>query len=303
MPKSSKTMSRGMRTRRAVLGDAYVDAREKAKTAFDADFQAFITEGAWGSVWSRPGLTRRERSLITLALLAAGGHYEELATHLRATRNTGASAADVKEALFHVAVYAERPGRQQRCLPRRQGSLGQGGEDMEREIGAGAGLGVAPATALAGLQVDRLAAPQQLLVKIAHSLVRADRPGIWRPGAGRTRPRPLAQRPAQRPAGSASASLVTGRVLDEAGRPVPDALIEIWQANAAGRYVHLIDQHDAPLDPNFVGAGRCLTDADGGYEFLTVKPGAYSWRNHPNAWRPAHIYFLGVRLRRSRRGW
>jgi protocatechuate 3,4-dioxygenase, beta subunit len=84
---------------------------------------------------------------------------------------------------------------------------------------------------------------------------------------------------------------VTGRVLDEAGRPVPDTLIEIWQANAAGRYIHLRDQHPAPLDPNFSGAGRAVTDAQGRYKFTTVKPGAYPWRNHHNAWRPAHIHF------------
>jgi protocatechuate 3,4-dioxygenase beta subunit len=85
--------------------------------------------------------------------------------------------------------------------------------------------------------------------------------------------------------------IVTGRVLDERGRPVRNALIEVWQANAAGRYVHKVDQHDAPLDPNFLGAGRCLTDNDGRYRFLTVKPGAYPWGNHPNAWRPNHIHF------------
>lgn len=85
--------------------------------------------------------------------------------------------------------------------------------------------------------------------------------------------------------------IVTGRVLDESGRPVPDTLLEIWQANAAGRYIHVRDQHPAPLDPNFSGAGRVVTDRDGLYRFVTVKPGAYPWRNHPNAWRPAHIHF------------
>ncbi len=85
--------------------------------------------------------------------------------------------------------------------------------------------------------------------------------------------------------------LVTGRVLDEAGRPLPDSLIEIWQANAAGRYVHEADQHNAPLDPNFFGAGRCVSDAEGRYRFHSVKPGAYPWANHPNAWRPSHIHF------------
>jgi protocatechuate 3,4-dioxygenase beta subunit len=85
--------------------------------------------------------------------------------------------------------------------------------------------------------------------------------------------------------------IVTGRVLDSGGRPVPDTLVEIWQTNAAGRYIHLRDQHPAPLDPNFTGAGRCLTDSAGRYEFVTIKPGAYPWRNHQNAWRPAHIHF------------
>jgi protocatechuate 3,4-dioxygenase, beta subunit len=85
--------------------------------------------------------------------------------------------------------------------------------------------------------------------------------------------------------------IVTGRVLDENNRPVPNTLIEIWQANACGRYIHKIDQHDAPLDPNFAGAGRCLTDQNGQYRFTTIRPGAYPWRNHDNAWRPAHIHF------------
>jgi len=80
--------------------------------------------------------------------------------------------------------------------------------------------------------------------------------------------------------------VVTGRVLDENGRPVPDALIEIWQANAAGRYIHKVDQHDAPIDPNFFGGGRCVTDGEGRYRFYTVRPGAYPWGNHHNAWRP-----------------
>lgn len=85
--------------------------------------------------------------------------------------------------------------------------------------------------------------------------------------------------------------IVHGRVLDENGRPVPDTLVEIWQANSCGRYVHVVDQHPAPLDPNFTGAGRTATDKDGYYRFVSVKPGAYPWGNHPNAWRPAHIHF------------
>jgi protocatechuate 3,4-dioxygenase beta subunit len=85
--------------------------------------------------------------------------------------------------------------------------------------------------------------------------------------------------------------LVAGKLVDEAGRPQPNMLVEVWQANAAGRYVHKTDQHNAPLDPNFFGGGRCVTDAQGNYRFYTVKPGAYPWGNHPNAWRPNHIHF------------
>jgi protocatechuate 3,4-dioxygenase, beta subunit len=96
--------------------------------------------------------------------------------------------------------------------------------------------------------------------------------------------------------------IVTGRVLDSDGARVRDTLVEVWQANAAGRYVDPPDDHPAPLDPNFTGAGRCLTDAEGRYRFTTIKPGAYPWANHPNAWRPSHIHFsvfgpdLGSRL-------
>jgi len=85
--------------------------------------------------------------------------------------------------------------------------------------------------------------------------------------------------------------IVRGRVLDEYGAPVQHTLVEVWQCNAAGRYIHRHDQWPGPLDPNFLGIGRCMTDADGAYRFLTIRPGAYPWKNHPNAWRPAHIHF------------
>jgi protocatechuate 3,4-dioxygenase, beta subunit len=85
--------------------------------------------------------------------------------------------------------------------------------------------------------------------------------------------------------------ILTGRVMDSSGRPLANTLVEVWQANAAGRYVDPVDDHAAPLDPNFTGAGRCITDGGGVYRFVTVKPGAYPWRNHANAWRPAHVHF------------
>jgi 4-carboxymuconolactone decarboxylase len=105
----SPRYDRGMQVRREVLGAAHVEGAEAATTGLDSDFQTFITETAWGSVWSRPGLDRRTRSLITVAILASLGRREELDMHLRATLNTGASPDDIAEALFHVAVYAGIP--------------------------------------------------------------------------------------------------------------------------------------------------------------------------------------------------
>jgi 4-carboxymuconolactone decarboxylase len=105
----SERFAQGMLTRRAVLGNSHVDSAEKNKTAFDEPFQALITEAAWGHVWSRPDWTKRERSIVTIALLAALGHHEEVAMHVRATANTGATPEDLREALLHVAIYAGVP--------------------------------------------------------------------------------------------------------------------------------------------------------------------------------------------------
>jgi 4-carboxymuconolactone decarboxylase len=99
----------GMATRRAVLGDSHVDRAEAAKTGFDAPFQDLITEAAWGHVWSRPDWSSRERSIVTIALLAALGHYEEMALHIRATTRTGATEEDIREVMLHVAIYAGVP--------------------------------------------------------------------------------------------------------------------------------------------------------------------------------------------------
>jgi 4-carboxymuconolactone decarboxylase len=105
----SDRFQQGMATRRTVLGDAHVDRAEAGKTTFDEPFQALITEAAWGHVWSRPDWTKRERSIVTLALLAALGHHEEVAMHVRATANTGATPEDLREAMLHVAIYAGVP--------------------------------------------------------------------------------------------------------------------------------------------------------------------------------------------------
>ena len=124
-------------------------------------------------------------------------------------------------------------------------------------------------------EATRLRAPERPLTILPHTLTE-----ITGPAYGHNKGEPLGER-----------IIVKGRVLDGDGRPVRGSLIEIWQANAAGRYIHQGDRHPAPLDPNFNGAGRCLTDDEGSYRFITVKPGAYPWGNHHNAWRPAHIHF------------
>jgi len=135
---------------------------------------------------------------------------------------------------------------------------------------------------------SQLRAPMRPLVPLPHWLTEVTGPLL---GAERVTAADsdLTTRRAGEPLGERI--IVTGRVLDSDGRPVPGTLIEIWQANSAGRYAHGVDDHPAPLDPNFDGAGRCLTGADGRYRFVTIKPGAYPWKNHLNAWRPAHIHF------------
>jgi len=134
----------------------------------------------------------------------------------------------------------------------------------------------------------RLRAPSRALVPIAPTASELTGPVYGEDAVGAL-DHDLTRRHGGEPLGERI--VVGGRVLDRDGRPVRSALVEIWQANAAGRYLHEADTHSAPLDPNFSGAGRCLTDGEGRYSFVTIKPGAYPWRNHENAWRPAHIHF------------
>jgi protocatechuate 3,4-dioxygenase, beta subunit len=148
-------------------------------------------------------------------------------------------------------------------------------------------VGVDPPYLFPDYRSTRLRAPSKPLLLLPYTLSELTGPVFGHDAVGEL-DHDLTEGHAGEPLGERI--IVTGRVTDSDGRPVRSALIEIWQANAAGRYVHEVDQHPAPLDPNFTGAGRCLTDDDGRYRFLTVKPGAYPWKNHPNAWRPAHIH-------------
>jgi protocatechuate 3,4-dioxygenase beta subunit len=131
-------------------------------------------------------------------------------------------------------------------------------------------------------------APLQPLVMLPHTLSEITGP-VFGPGIADVKACDLTRQHSGEPLGERI--IVSGRVLDENARPVPHTLVEIWQANAAGRYLHGIDQHNAPLDPNFTGCGHAMTDSEGRYRFVTIRPGEYPWGNHHNAWRPAHIHF------------
>jgi protocatechuate 3,4-dioxygenase beta subunit len=139
-----------------------------------------------------------------------------------------------------------------------------------------------------GYRSTRLRAPKRPLVTLPEELHPPDGPVFGEDAIGEL-DGDLTRQHAGEPLGERI--VVSGRVLDESGRPIRGALVEVWQANAGGRYRHEVDQHPAPLDPNFSGGGRVRTDDAGTYRFVTIKPGAYPWGNHENAWRPAHIHF------------
>jgi protocatechuate 3,4-dioxygenase, beta subunit len=133
----------------------------------------------------------------------------------------------------------------------------------------------------------RLRAPKRPLVPLPHTLSEVTGPVYGHADIGPL-DHDLTRQHESEPLGERM--ILSGRVLDGDGKPVRNTLVEIWQANSAGRYRHEVDRHPAPLDTNFSGAGRCITDDEGNYRFITIKPGAYPWRNHPNAWRAAHIH-------------
>jgi protocatechuate 3,4-dioxygenase beta subunit len=150
------------------------------------------------------------------------------------------------------------------------------------------GDGAHPPLLSPGYRSTQRRAPDRPLIPLAHTLSEVTGPVYGHDRVGELDNDLTRQHDAE-PLGERIT--VGGRVLDADGRPVRDTLVEIWQANAAGRYIHQDDQHPAPIDPNFTGAGRAMTDSEGRYSFTTIKPGAYPWGNHPNAWRPAHIHF------------
>jgi protocatechuate 3,4-dioxygenase beta subunit len=139
-----------------------------------------------------------------------------------------------------------------------------------------------------GYRSTNLRAPKRPLQPLVHTLTEVTGPVLGHGRIGEL-DHDLTRQHAGQPLGERI--IVHGRVIETDGRPVADTLVEIWQCNAAGRYRHRVDQHDAPLDPNFTGVGRTMTDGEGRFRFVTIKPGAYPWGNHPNAWRPAHIHF------------
>ena len=148
--------------------------------------------------------------------------------------------------------------------------------------------GTHPSNDSPGYRSTALRHPTQPLIVIPHTLSELTGP-VYPYGKIEATDNDLTRQHPGEPLGERI--IVEGRVLDQDGRPIPHTLVEVWQANAAGRYTHRVDAHPAPLDPNFSGAGRTITDDQGRYRFVTIKPGAYPWRNHDDAWRPAHIHF------------
>ena len=135
-----------------------------------------------------------------------------------------------------------------------------------------------------------LRTPSKLLIPIKHSLAELTGPAYGQNSIGKF-DHDLTKNAIKTAEPIGERIVVAGKVLDENGKPVTNTLVEVWQANSAGRYIHKRDQHNAPIDPNFLGGGRVLTDNEGNYKFYTIKPGAYPWANHSNAWRPPHIHF------------
>lgn len=159
---------------------------------------------------------------------------------------------------------------------------------MEKEIYRRPDAGANPPNLSEGYKSTPLRAPRRKAVMLPHSLSEVTGPLLETERLDALENDLTRQRSGE-PLGERI--IVQGHVLDEGGKPVPKAMVEVWQCNAAGRYHHPGDQHDAPLDPNFYGGGRARADEQGRYQFITIKPGAYPWKNHHNAWRPAHIHF------------
>ena len=243
---------------------------------------------------------------MTIALLAALGHDDEVAMHVRATANTGATPEDIREALLHVAIYAGVPARQPR-LQDRQGHLQGNGDGAMTEMGEPA-IEPRPETA-EFFQRDRTLHPPALTPNYKTSVTRSPRYAllslqnslseITGPTFGHADIGPLDNdlilNYAQDGEPIGERIVVHGRVLDETGRGVPNTLVEFWQANAGGRYRHKKDTYLAPIDPNFGGCGRTLTDEDGYYFFRTIKPGAYPWRELGQQLAAGAYPLLGLR--------
>ncbi len=285
----------GMKVRREVLGDAHVERAEANKTAFDADFQRYITENAWGSVWTRANMERKTRHLLTIAVMATLGKENELAMHIRATANTGVTPDEVKEVFHQVAVYAGVPAANSAFAVAKKvyaemeaQSASESAQKEQRK--SVIDWSVHPPHLHKPYRSTVKRSPKERLIPLARTLSE-----LTGPAYGQSMIKPLDSDLTRNAVANGEPLgeriIVTGRVLDENNRPVPNALIEVWQANAAGRYIHKADQHAAPIDPNFTGGGRCMTNDKGEYRFTTIKPGAYPWGNHENAWRPAHIHF------------
>ena len=289
----SQRYDKGMRTRREVLGDEHVDRSVAATTDLDAEFQTWITESVWGDLWTDPRLDKKTRSMVTIAILGAL-RADELALHLGASMRTGVTREELAQVLRHVAAYAGVPAAHA-AFGKAKAILGEWAATRDHDADD-------PPSLYPPYRSTIKRAPLRERVRVPRTLSELTGPGPVFALAAREDADLTTNAGTGAPA-LGERSIVTGRVLDEDGSPIAGALVEVWQADASGRYAHPREKDfPAPRDPNFIGQGACKTDAAGVYSFTTIKPGPYPWGNHPNAWRPAHIHLsvygpsLGTRL-------
>ena len=285
-------MKPGLAVRGQVLGAAHVASAVAGMTEFDQHFQTFISRTAWGAVWTRPGLDQRTRCQLKLALMATLHRETEFRTREGASRSTG--AIEVRRGSAYPACRLCQHSRGQLD---RAGGKGNIAGHAARERGMTIGepdfrpfrryrSGMQPSNDSPAYGSRHKRHPRLPPVRLEHTLAEIAGP-VFSPA----RLAPTTDLSVTDGKAALGERIVQGRIADEDGRPVPHTMIQIQQGNAAGRYAHDRDQHDAPLDPNLRGVGRVLTDADGTYRLVTIKPGAYPWRNDANTWRPNHIHF------------
>ena len=253
----------GMKVRRLVLGDAHVDRALAATTDLDVGFQRWITERVWGDVWSGEGIDLRTRSIVTIAILGALNH-EELELHLRAAQNTGVTQEEIAEVSFMSPCTPASPPPTGHSEWLRPSTRRTSGHDRPRDQALRPkAYADHPPFLYPDYKSTVLRSPTHDLIQIVQTLTETTGPGpVWSEVSEEDAD--LTTNAGTGGSAIGERIIVTGRVLDEAGNGVPGVLLELWQANSSGRYVHWRETaFPAPLDPNFIGVGQCRTNEAG----------------------------------------